>query len=187
MQRPEDGGIVISCDFTGIDWDERIPMIEGHQGSVLSLEALAMARDAGVWLVGTEFTIAGLAWADPGADLSVFQPEHDQFIDRLRRAKEVGLPFAYGSDAVFRNAEDGRGIESLDVLHSWREAGLTAAEQLKGMTSDAAAAMRIEDSRGTLAPGMMADIIAMPRNPLEDTLALFEVDFVMHDGVVYKQ
>ena len=158
-----------------------------EHGPTMTNETLAMARDAGVWLVGTEFTIAGLAWADPGADLSVFQPEHDQFIDRLRRAKEVGIPFAYGSDAVFRNAEDGRGIESLDVLHSWREAGLTAAEQLKGMTSDAAAAMRIEDERGSLAPGMMADIIAMPRNPLEDTLALFEVDFVMHDGVVYKQ
>ena len=45
MQREENGYIVISCDFTGIDWDERIPMIEGHKGSVLSLDALARAID----------------------------------------------------------------------------------------------------------------------------------------------
>jgi hypothetical protein len=43
MQRTENGMIVISCDFTGIDWDEHLPMIEGHRGSVLSLEALALA------------------------------------------------------------------------------------------------------------------------------------------------
>ncbi|WP_428388206.1 hypothetical protein [Mucisphaera sp.] len=43
MQRQEDGMIVIACDFTGVDWDERIPMIEGHRGSVLSLGALELA------------------------------------------------------------------------------------------------------------------------------------------------
>jgi hypothetical protein len=45
MQRTENGMIVISCDFTGVDWDERTPMIEGHHGSVLSLDALARAID----------------------------------------------------------------------------------------------------------------------------------------------
>lgn len=35
--------VIISCDFTGTDWDEELPMIEGHKGSVLSLGALAMA------------------------------------------------------------------------------------------------------------------------------------------------
>jgi len=43
MQRTEHGLIIISCDFTGIDWDEHIPMIEGHRGSVISLDAVALA------------------------------------------------------------------------------------------------------------------------------------------------
>lgn len=43
MQRSEDGGIVISCDFCGTDWDEVRPMIEGHHGSVLCLECLKVA------------------------------------------------------------------------------------------------------------------------------------------------
>ena len=45
MQRTEDGGIVISCDFCGTDWDEQLPMIEGHRGSVLCLECLKQALD----------------------------------------------------------------------------------------------------------------------------------------------
>jgi len=45
MQRTEDGYVIISCDFFGTDWDEVVPMIEGHQGSVISLDALAAAVD----------------------------------------------------------------------------------------------------------------------------------------------
>ncbi len=43
MQRRTDEGVIIACDFTGRDWDGHSPMIEGHQGSVISLEALDMA------------------------------------------------------------------------------------------------------------------------------------------------
>lgn len=45
MQRTEDGLIIISCDFCGTDWDEVLPMIEGHHGSVLCLECLKLALD----------------------------------------------------------------------------------------------------------------------------------------------
>lgn len=45
MQRKVEDGIIIACDFTGEDWDNEAPMIEGHQGSVLSLKALALAID----------------------------------------------------------------------------------------------------------------------------------------------
>ncbi|MDH3583067.1 MAG: hypothetical protein OER86_02500 [Phycisphaerae bacterium] len=45
MQRTQDGGIIISCDFCGTDWDafdqsSSRPMVEGHHGSVLCLECL---------------------------------------------------------------------------------------------------------------------------------------------------
>lgn len=43
MQRTEEGFIIISCDFCGTDWDEVIPMIEGHHGSVLCLECMKVA------------------------------------------------------------------------------------------------------------------------------------------------
>lgn len=46
MQRFEDGGVVISCDFCGLDWDEVKPMIEGHHGAVLCLECLTTAIES---------------------------------------------------------------------------------------------------------------------------------------------
>ena len=45
MQRTENNLIIISCDFCGIDWDEIIPMIEGHHGSIICLDCLKKALD----------------------------------------------------------------------------------------------------------------------------------------------
>ncbi len=46
MQRIENGGVIISCDFCGTDWDQALAMIEGHQGSVLCLACLKLALGA---------------------------------------------------------------------------------------------------------------------------------------------
>jgi imidazolonepropionase-like amidohydrolase len=40
---------------------------------------------------------------------------------------------------------------------------------------------------GSIRKGMLADIIAVPGNPVTDIKALEQVDFVMKDGVIYKQ
>lgn len=50
MQRTEDSGIIISCDFCGTDWDpydetNPRPMVEGHHGSVMCLECVKLALD----------------------------------------------------------------------------------------------------------------------------------------------
>ena len=46
MQRQCEDGIVIACDFCGTDWDDQLPMIEGHRGSVICLPCLQQAIDA---------------------------------------------------------------------------------------------------------------------------------------------
>jgi imidazolonepropionase-like amidohydrolase len=38
-----------------------------------------------------------------------------------------------------------------------------------------------------LEPGYLADIIAVPGNPLEDVSVLKNVGFVMKDGIVYRK
>ena len=42
------------------------------------------------------------------------------------------------------------------------------------------------DDLGTLEPGKLADIVAVPRNPLDDIAVMEEVSFVMKDGMIYK-
>ena len=46
--------------------------------------------------------------------------------------------------------------------------------------------MGLEKDRGRLAKGMAADLVAMPRDPLADTNALYEIDFVMQNGKVVR-
>ena len=50
MQRTPDDGIVISCDFCGVDWDaydeeQANPMTEGHHGSVICLNCVKRALE----------------------------------------------------------------------------------------------------------------------------------------------
>jgi imidazolonepropionase-like amidohydrolase len=46
--------------------------------------------------------------------------------------------------------------------------------------------MSLSDDLGSLDEGKMADVIAVPADPLEDIAALRNVFFVMKDGVVYR-
>lgn len=66
MQKTEDGLIVIACDFIGTEWDEVIPMIEGHRGSVLSLAALALAVEGAC--VATEEVLGKLGAPGSGIE-----------------------------------------------------------------------------------------------------------------------
>jgi imidazolonepropionase-like amidohydrolase len=44
----------------------------------------------------------------------------------------------------------------------------------------------VDRQRGAIRPGLAADIIALPGNPLQDPRLLRQVNFVMKDGVVVR-
>jgi imidazolonepropionase-like amidohydrolase len=44
----------------------------------------------------------------------------------------------------------------------------------------------MQDQIGTIEVGKLADIVAVPGDPLKDITALQKVDFVMKGGTVYK-
>ena len=46
MQREVEGGIIITCDFCGMDWDQEKPMVEGHRGAVMCLDCVKVALSA---------------------------------------------------------------------------------------------------------------------------------------------
>lgn len=70
MQRSEDDGIIISCDFCGGDWDPLTglpPMTEGHRGSAMCLTCLVRALPESE-LAGASFDCTlCLQHRDPGA------------------------------------------------------------------------------------------------------------------------
>ena len=74
-----------------------------------------------------------------------------------------------------------------DYLAVWRTAGVPNADILKCMTINDAELLRIQKSRGAIAAGQFADIIAMPASPLDDIESLRKIDFVMKNGAVVRK
>jgi imidazolonepropionase-like amidohydrolase len=97
---------------------------------------------------------------------------------RTRRLKVV-----FGTDAVA--GAHGRNVE--DLICRVTEAGQPMLEALASATSVAAASMRLADSLGTLAPGKLADLVAVPGDVTRDATALRRVHFVMKGGRLYKR
>ena len=67
------------------------------------------------------------------------------------------------------------------------DAGMSPAEAIQSATLAPAEILGVADQLGKLQIGKLADIIAVPGNPLEDIKVMTEVAFVMKDGKVYKQ
>ncbi len=103
-----------------------------------------------------------------------------KFFESFRIALEYDLKIVFGTDAgVFPHGENARQF-ALNV-----ENGQPALEAIRGATVYAAEVLGTPD-RGRIAEGLLADLIAVDGNPLEDVSRLEDVRFVMKGGVVYK-
>ncbi|MBW8296125.1 amidohydrolase family protein [Sphingopyxis sp.] len=95
----------------------------------------------------------------------------------VTRAKALGVPVAFGTDAgVFDHGRNGSEFALLV------KAGLTPREALVSATTVAAKALSMESEIGRLAPGMSADMIAVSGDPLADVTVLEKVEWVMVRG-----
>jgi imidazolonepropionase-like amidohydrolase len=150
----------------------------------ISDEDLALAKRNGVVAVFTPF---------PASVLKTFrgdtagQREYQQEIDRLRAGYQAGVIIAFGTDAIHDLPGTTRGSLAITWIDSYVDAGLTPAAILQAMTVNAARLLGVEKERGTIAPGMAADIIAATGDPLADARTLKQVHFVMKDGRVVKR
>ena len=64
---------------------------------------------------------------------------------------------------------------------------MTEMEALMAGTVNAAEAAGYADKVGSLEVGKAADLVAMPESPLDDINAVLSLNFIMRDGVVFKQ
>jgi imidazolonepropionase-like amidohydrolase len=94
-----------------------------------------------------------------------------------------GLKMVFGTDAVA--GSHGRNFEELE--YRVREGGQAPMDAIISATSLAAESLGLGDRLGSIAPGYMADLIAVDGNPLKDIGALSHVSFVMARGRVWKK
>lgn len=159
-------------------------------GNLATAETLKLMVDRGVFLVPTQFTVLDDArradddayWADkPVYKRRKFQRHQAALLDGASAVADSDVKVAFGTDAgMFPHEEN------------WREfpmmvsTGITPARALKAATSVAAELLGLDDL-GVLAPGRIADIIAVPGDPFADIELTGKVDFVMKEGVVHKR
>jgi imidazolonepropionase-like amidohydrolase len=156
-----------------------------EHGFRMSDEALQIAKQNNVVLVGTEFTEKAALYL--GLDPASAKAFHTIFLDRLKRAYKVGVTMAYGTDTFFNVEGETRGTLAISYIDSFVEAGIPAVDTLRIMTINAARLLGVDKQRGAIRAGLAADIIATPENPLDNIQTLKKVAFVMKDGKVFKQ
>jgi imidazolonepropionase-like amidohydrolase len=149
----------------------------------ISDEDLALAKRNGVVAVFTPFPLSVL---QSFRGQEVGRKEYQQEIDRLRAAHKIGVTIAFGTDAIHDLPGTTRGSEAITWIDSYLDAGLTPQALLQAMTINAARLLGVEKERGTIAPGLAADLIATPGDPLADPRVLKQVHFVMKNGKVIK-
>ena len=99
----------------------------------------------------------------------------------FRRALGAGLPIGFGSDAaVIPHGQNAKEFSERTALGESPLAAIVAATSLN------AEIIGWGDRVGSLAPGKLADVIAVPGDPLGDITALEHVGFVMKGGEIYS-
>lgn len=153
-----------------------------EHGSMLTPEIIREMKKRGTYYVPTIY-LNDLPLPPDTPEWTVKKSEFlAPFVEKsFEMAVERGVNIALGTDVgVFKHNEAGKEFGAMV------ERGMTPAHALRTATINAADLLGVSD-RGQLKPGMLADIIAVDGNPLEDISEMERVTFVMKGGDIIKQ
>jgi imidazolonepropionase-like amidohydrolase len=138
-------------------------------------------KERGTYLVPTIWALDSII--QPGNPNHIAQNSLDKAMtmsalrnEGIHRALAVGVKFAYGTDAgVFPHRQNNMDFKLLHAL------GMDAGDILRSATASAAELLGVTD-RGKIAPGLLADVVAFPGDPMADISVMTRPSFVMQDG-----
>jgi len=160
--------------------------IIAHANALSEEHHRAMAQK-GIFLAGTD---------TPFTPYRGTKEAFERLVTKLKSAYANKVPLTFSTDMDYwndrmRDEKTGewmtRGDLTVNFLMTWKAAGIPAADALRAMTINGYRAADVIGERGPIKAGLYADLIAVPRNPLEDIDAVRNVVFVMKNGGVYKK
>ena len=159
-----------------------------EHGTFMDAADMQLMKQHGTWYVPT--IIAGKYVQEMAAKPGYYPPqiarkamEVGPIIQATAgKAYKAGVKIAFGTDAaVYPHGQNAKEFEYMV------QAGIPPLYALQAATTHAAELLHKSDQLGQIAVGRVADVIAVPGNPLNDITAMQRVSFVMKDGVVYKE
>jgi imidazolonepropionase-like amidohydrolase len=158
-----------------------------EHGTFLDDEALDMMKQRGTFLVPTLMAVQGI---QEQIDKGIYIPPailmkakaaiasiHQTFQKALGKGVKIGL----GTDAAVY--PHGRNVEE---FHQMADLGMKPIDALKAGTSMDAELLGLADKLGTLEAGKIADVVAVPGDPVQNIRQTEHVFFVMKEGVIYR-
>ncbi|NJO12375.1 MAG: amidohydrolase family protein [Gammaproteobacteria bacterium] len=154
-----------------------------EHGTYLDAESVRLMKANGTYLVPT--LLAGDT-VGRQAETAEWMPESvrkkarevgPNMLAAVRRAREAGVKFAFGTDSGVSTHGDNAKEFALMV-----RGGFTPLDAIRTATVGGAAHNRLSAEIGSLAPGKGADLIAVQGDPLTDITELERVQFVMKGG-----
>jgi imidazolonepropionase-like amidohydrolase len=151
-----------------------------EHGSILTEKAADLMVKKGTYLVPTIY-LSDMEDRQVAAELA----EKDAYLTvqaerSFRLAVKKGIKMALGSD--LDGVTSGRNAKE---LYSMVRRGLPIAEALRAATINGADLIGVDD-RGEIAEGLLADLVAVQGNPLQDVRVMEDVPWVMQGGIVVK-
>lgn len=154
-----------------------------EHGSMLDKEGMKLMKKHGVYLVPTT-GLVDLIMKDTSKMNPKMVKKAEYVLPRaqqnLKSAIKAGVKIALGTDSPL--IPHGKNAYELQAMV---DKGMSNLQAIQSATINCADLLKLED-RGQIKTGMLADIIAVDSNPVEDVKVLQNVDFVMKEGKVYK-
>ncbi|MCA1930324.1 amidohydrolase family protein [Rheinheimera sp.] len=159
-----------------------------EHGTLMDKATMKLMKKHGTYYVPT---ISAGKWAAEKAAMPGFFPElvrpkalaiGPKIQQTFANAYKEGVKIAFGTDAGVGAHGD-----------NWREfvfmteAGMPAIEAIQSATITSARLLKVDQELGSVTTGKIADLVAVPGDPLQDIQQMGKVSFVMKAGVVYKE
>ncbi|MBD3584993.1 amidohydrolase family protein [Salinimonas sp. HHU 13199] len=158
-----------------------------EHASLLDDEAIRLAVENNTYLsmdvyvteyILSEGKAAGILEESLAKERTVGKTQRESF----SKAVKAGVKMVFGSDAgVYPHGDNSRQFARMVKF------GMTPLQAIQAATINAASLLKQQDKLGSVEPGMLADIIAVPGNPLEKIQVLENVTLVIKNGEIIRQ